>query len=86
MGLRANEWDRWDGVEGLVPRSDLRGLFALDDKVAPGGYKSLNYTVRIKGDGTPEQFAKIHEMVKATSPNYYNLSQPVQLNAELVIE
>lgn len=64
---------------------DLRGLFALDDKVAPG-YKSLNYTVRIKGDGTPEQFAKIHEMVKVTSPNYYNLSQPVPLNAELVVE
>lgn len=64
---------------------DLRGLFGLDKSV-PAGYKSLSYTVKIKGDATREQFAKIHEAVIATSPNYYNLSHPVTLKPALVIE
>jgi len=64
---------------------DLRGFFGLDSTVAPG-YKSLCYTVRIKGDASEEQFAKIHEMVMATSPNYYNVSHPVTLKPTLVIE
>ena len=64
---------------------DLRGFFGLDSTVVPG-YKSLSYTVRIKGDASEEQFAKIHEMVMATSPNYYNLSHPVTLKPILVIE
>lgn len=64
---------------------DLRGFFGLDSAI-PAGYKSLNYTVRIKGDASKEQFARIHEMVKATSPNYYNVSRPVTLNSTLVIE
>lgn len=64
---------------------DLRGLFALDSAV-PAGYKSLNYTVRIKGHATKEQFTKIHEMVMATSPNYYNITRPVTLKPSLVIE
>ncbi|HXI85893.1 MAG TPA: OsmC family protein, partial [Parvularculaceae bacterium] len=34
---------------------DLRGFFGLDDKVAPG-YENLDYTVRIKGDASPEEF------------------------------
>jgi uncharacterized OsmC-like protein len=64
---------------------DLRGLFGLDDAV-PAGYKSLNYTVRIKGDASKEEFNKIHEMVMATSPNYYNLTRSVALKPTLVVE
>jgi uncharacterized OsmC-like protein len=64
---------------------DLRGLFNLDDSV-PAGYRSLTYTVRIKGDATKEQFAKIHEMVMATSPNYYNITHSVALKPTLVVE
>ena len=64
---------------------DLRGFLGLDSKVKPG-YDELHYTVRIKGDGTPEQFAQIHETVMATSPNRWNLSQPVRLVANLVVE
>ena len=64
---------------------DLRGFFGLDDTVTPG-YRSLSYTVRIKGDASEEQFTKIHEMVMATSPNYYNISHPVALKPTLVIE
>lgn len=64
---------------------DLRGFFALDDSVAPG-YESLRYSVHIKGDGTPEQFEKIHQTVIATSPNYYNLARPVKLHSKLIVE
>lgn len=64
---------------------DLRGFFGLDPTVAPG-YESLRYTVRIKGDGTEEQFGKIHEMVMATSPNFHNISRPVALQPTLVVE
>ena len=34
---------------------DLRGFLGIDPTVRPG-YESMQYTVRIKGNGTPEQF------------------------------
>ena len=64
---------------------DLRGFFGLDPATAPG-YRSLRYKVRIKGNGTKEQFAEIHQAVMATSPNFYNLSRPVALRSTLVVE
>jgi len=64
---------------------DLRGFLGIDPAV-PQGYESLNFTVRIKGNGTNEQFAEVHKAVMATSPNFFNLSQPVVLNPVLVIE
>src|SRR3982751_847021 len=38
---------------------DLRGFLSLRDDVPPG-HREIDYEVRIKGDGTPEQFADIH--------------------------
>ena len=64
---------------------DLRGFLGIDPAV-PSGYENLNYTVRIKGNGTKEQFAEIHQAVMATSPNFYNLSRPVALKSALVVE
>jgi uncharacterized OsmC-like protein len=64
---------------------DLRGFLGLDPNVATG-YESLRYTVHIKGDGTKEQFAEIHDAVMATSPNFYNLSRRVALKPTLVVE
>ena len=52
----------------------------------PPGYEKLSYTVRIKGNGTKEQFAEIHEAVMATSPNFYNLSRAVTLEPALIVE
>lgn len=63
---------------------DLRGFLAIDPLVKPG-YDSLRYTVYIKGDATPEQFAEVHEIVKATSPNRFNLGTAIALNSELKI-
>ncbi len=64
---------------------NLRGFLGIDAGV-PAGYEKLNYTVRIKGSGTKQQFAEIHEAVMATSPNFYNMSRPVALVPVLVVE
>jgi uncharacterized OsmC-like protein len=64
---------------------DLRGFFGLSQSV-PVGYDEIRYTIRVKGNGTPEQMKKIHETVIATSPNRFNLSQPIKLVANLVAE
>ena len=63
---------------------DLRGFLGLSDQVAPG-YEAVEYEVRIKGDGSPEQFEEIHQTVMATSPNYFNLSRPIKMNGSLRI-
>lgn len=64
---------------------DLRGFLGLDPNVKPG-YDEIQYTVHIKGDGTPEQFRKIHERVIATSPNRFNIANPIRLKTDLVVE
>jgi uncharacterized OsmC-like protein len=64
---------------------DLRGFLDLDRGVKPG-YHELHYTVRIKGDGTPEQFKEVHEIVRRTSPNFSNASTAIQMHPTLVIE
>ena len=63
---------------------NLRGFLGLDENVKPG-YDSIKYTVRIKGDGSAEQFQAIHQNVLKTSPNYFNIARPVTVNAKLVI-
>lgn len=63
---------------------DLRGFFGLSTTVK-AGYDEVRYRVRIKGNGTEAQFREIHEKVKATSPNRFNLSQPIRLKDELLI-
>jgi len=64
---------------------DLRGFLGIDPNVKPG-YESLRYVVRIKGNGTAEQFQEIHRNVIRTSPNYFNISQAVRLDGELRVE
>lgn len=63
---------------------DLRGFLGLSEEV-PAGYRTIDFDVRIAGDGTPEQFADIHEAVMATSPNYFNISRPVRMNGTLKV-
>jgi hypothetical protein len=63
----------------------LRGFLGIDSAVPPG-YKSLSYIVHIKGNGTKEQFAEIHKAVMVTSPNFHNVSRPVDLRPTLVVE
>jgi len=80
-------------LEGIVLRElsietsgdiDLRGFLGLDDSVKPG-YDELVYTVRVKADATPAQIERVHDIVCRTSPNRFNLSQPVRLRSRLVM-
>ena len=64
---------------------DLRGFLGIDPEVPPG-YENLRYVVRIKGSGSKEEFAEIHQAVMATSPNFYNVSQRIALQPTLVVE
>ena len=64
---------------------DLRGFLGIDSSVKPG-YDRLRYTVHIKGDATQEQFEKVHEIVKATSPNRFNVATAIALSSQLVVE
>jgi ribosomal protein S9 len=52
--------------------------------VSPG-YRELDYTVRIGGAGTAEQFDAVHQAVMKTSPNFFNLNQPIRMNGRLEI-
>ena len=61
---------------------DLRGFLGLDESVPPG-YRRINYTVFLEGDGTREQYEEIHQAVMATSPNYFNMAQPIQMVGRL---
>lgn len=63
---------------------DLRGFLGLDESVAPG-YEALSYTVRIKGNATPEQFEEVHAAVMAASPNFHNIANPIALRPALVV-
>jgi len=63
---------------------DLRGFLGLDDAVPPG-YEAIDYVVRIDGDGTRDQFEEIHRTVMQTSPNYFNLARPIQMNGKLQV-
>ena len=64
---------------------DLRGFLGIDPAVPPG-YDKLTYVVRVKGSGAREEFAEVHKAVMATSPNFHNVSRPVDLKPTLVIE
>lgn len=61
---------------------DLRGFLGLDDKVPPG-YRRIDYVVTMKGNGTREQFEEIHAAVMKTSPNYFNMARPIEMNGRL---
>lgn len=64
---------------------DLRGFLGLSDLVPPG-YEQIDYTVRIAGSGTPEQFEVIHRTVMQTSPNYFNMARPINMKGGLELD
>lgn len=61
---------------------DLRGCLGADETIPPG-FRRINYTVFLEGNGTREQFEEIHEAVTAASPNYFNMAQPTQMCGRL---
>ncbi len=61
---------------------DLRGFLGLDEDVPPG-YRRIDYTVYLEGDGTAEQYEEIHQAVIATSPNYFNFARAIEMRGRL---
>jgi uncharacterized OsmC-like protein len=64
---------------------DLRGFLGIDPNVK-AGYDELHYTIRVKSDAPRELIAKVHDAVVATSPNYFNMAQPIAMRSSLVVE
>ena len=64
---------------------DLRGFFEIDESVK-NGYDALQQTVRLAGDATPEELRELHEVALRTSVNYFNITQEVPVESNLVIE
>lgn len=64
---------------------DLRGFLGIDPTV-PRGYTQLNQTVRIAGDADEAQFERLHEVVRSTSPNFFNITNAIPVNSELIVE
>lgn len=63
---------------------DLRGFLGLDPSVPPG-YERLETTVTVKGSATPAQFLAIFDQVLKSSPNFHNISRPVEIAPKLVV-
>ena len=63
---------------------DLQGFLGLRDDIPPG-YESIDYEVRIKSDGSPEDLEDVHQSVMRTSPNYFNINRPIALNGKLTV-
>ncbi len=64
---------------------DLRGFMGLDEAVKPG-YEKIRYTIKVKGDGSAEQFERIHQAVIATSPNRWNIANAIEVEGDQIIE
>jgi uncharacterized OsmC-like protein len=64
---------------------DLRGFLGIDAAVPPG-YEAIRCVVRLRGDGTPSQLREIHDNVLRTSPNFFNLTRPIAIDARLEID
>lgn len=64
---------------------DLRGFLGIEQDVAPG-YESLEQSVHITSNASPEKLRELHDVVKRTSPNFFNITRAVPVNSKLVIE
>jgi uncharacterized OsmC-like protein len=70
------------GITLTTCRIEMTGELGLDTEV-PNGYRQLDYVVTLEGDGTRAQYEEIHEAVKATSPNFYNINRTIEMNGRL---
>ena len=64
---------------------DLRGFLGIDATV-PAGYRGLTQTVRIAGDATDVQFERLHDVIRATSPNFYNITRAIPTDSRMIVE
>lgn len=64
---------------------DLTGFLHSESGKTPGLTK-IDYTIRVKGDGSEAQYHELIERIKCHSPNYATIANPVQLIPHLIME
>lgn len=64
---------------------DLRGFLGLDATVKPG-YPNLRQTVTIKAKAPAADLESVHDIVKATSPNFFNITNAIATASRLVVK
>ncbi|WP_062234709.1 OsmC family protein [Fictibacillus sp. FJAT-27399] len=64
---------------------DLRGFLEVNPD-SPIGFKNVKYSIIVKGNGTKEQFEKIHDTVIRSSPNRATIANSIEIIPNLVIE
>lgn len=64
---------------------DLRGFLGIEASV-PAGYENLEQSVHILSNAAPEKLRELHDIVKRTSPNFFNITRAIPVNSKLVIE
>ncbi|WP_240374413.1 OsmC family protein [Bacillus piscicola] len=64
---------------------DLRGFLEVNPD-SPIGMKDVKYKIRVKGDGSEEDFQEIHQKVIETSPNRATIADSIKLVPELIVE
>lgn len=64
---------------------DLRGFLGIAPSVA-AGYPELEQEVRIAGSGTEEEFRRLHDIVRATSPNFFNITRAIPVKSRMTVQ
>jgi uncharacterized OsmC-like protein len=64
---------------------DVRGMLKLDEAVQ-AGYQDLCWTLKVKGNATPEQFQQMYDATISSSPNFWNMANPVKILPTLQVE
>lgn len=64
---------------------DLTGFLHADSQVS-AGLPKVDYTIKVKGTGTKEQYMELIEKITRHSPNYATIANPVELVPHLIIE
>jgi uncharacterized OsmC-like protein len=68
----------------LEAELDLRGFLGTEPSV-PVALAHIGYRVRLGGDGTREEFARLHEAVARQSPNRMTVAQGVPVEGTLEV-
>ncbi len=63
---------------------DLRGFLGISESITPG-YLKLEQTVRIDGNASAEKFDRLHDIVRRTSPNFFNITRAIPMNSRMMV-
>lgn len=62
---------------------DLRGFMGVESN-ATAGFPQVDYTIKVTGEGSEEEFEDLHRVSVAHSPNAQTILNPVAMNGRVV--